>query len=54
MNTGMQDACNLAWKLALVLRGHARPSLLDGYVAERLIACGQLLGPMTGSQARRL
>jgi 2-polyprenyl-6-methoxyphenol hydroxylase-like FAD-dependent oxidoreductase len=22
MNTGMQDACNLAWKLALVFAGH--------------------------------
>lgn len=35
MNTGIQDACNLAWKLALVLRGAAGPALLDGYDAER-------------------
>ena len=35
MNTGMQDAFNLAWKLALVERGLARPSLLDSYSAER-------------------
>ncbi|MEH3144169.1 MAG: FAD-dependent monooxygenase [Methylobacterium frigidaeris] len=35
MNTGIQDAYNLAWKLALVL-GHASPgSLLDSYEAER-------------------
>ncbi|MFJ5833433.1 FAD-dependent monooxygenase [Streptomyces sp. NPDC093089] len=34
MNTGVQDACNLAWKLALVLRG-AGPALLDSYDAER-------------------
>jgi hypothetical protein len=35
MNTGIQDAYNLAWKLALVARGRARPSLLDSYHAER-------------------
>ncbi len=36
MNTGMQDAINLAWKLALVCRGVSRaPVLLDSYDAER-------------------
>jgi 2-polyprenyl-6-methoxyphenol hydroxylase-like FAD-dependent oxidoreductase len=35
MNTGMQDAHNLAWKLAMVHRGHARSKLLDTYHAER-------------------
>lgn len=35
MNTGIQDACNLAWKLALVVRGEAGPALLAGYDAER-------------------
>ncbi|MEU9865268.1 FAD-dependent monooxygenase [Streptomyces sp. NPDC047971] len=35
MNTGIQDACNLAWKLALVLDGEAGPALLDSYDAER-------------------
>lgn len=35
MNTGIQDACNLAWKLAMVLRGHAPESLLESYTAER-------------------
>ncbi len=34
MNTGLQDAANLAWKLALVLRG-SPPALLDTYHAER-------------------
>src|SRR3712207_1698160 len=34
-NTSIQDAYNLAWKLALVLRGAAHPSLLDSYDAER-------------------
>lgn len=35
MNTGLQDAYNLAWKLALVNAGHAAPALLDTYEAER-------------------
>ncbi|KQP15760.1 FAD-dependent monooxygenase [Methylobacterium sp. Leaf93] len=35
MNTGMQDAINLAWKLAMVQRGQAAPSLLDSYSPER-------------------
>ncbi|MFC8447485.1 FAD-dependent monooxygenase [Kitasatospora sp. NPDC057223] len=35
MNTGIQDACNLAWKLALVLRDRAGPGLLTSYDAER-------------------
>lgn len=35
MNTGIQDAYNLAWKLALVLKGAAAPALLDSYEAER-------------------
>ncbi len=38
LNAGLHDGYDLAWKLALVLRGQAQRSLLDGYVAERLIA----------------
>lgn len=34
-NTSIQDAYNLAWKLALVLQGKAAPSLLGTYDAER-------------------
>ena len=34
-NTSIQDAYNLAWKLAAVLQGQAAPSLLDTYSAER-------------------
>jgi 2,4-dichlorophenol 6-monooxygenase len=34
-NTSIQDAYNLAWKLALVLKGHAAPKLLETYDAER-------------------
>jgi 3-(3-hydroxy-phenyl)propionate hydroxylase len=37
-NSGMQDADNLAWKLALVLRGTAPERLLDSYDEERLVA----------------
>lgn len=35
MNTGIQDAYNLAWKLALACRGRAGEALLDSYHAER-------------------
>lgn len=35
MNTGIQDACNLAWKLATAHRGRASPAILDSYEAER-------------------
>ena len=35
MNTGIQDACNLGWKLALVSRGLADAALLDSYQTER-------------------
>ncbi|MFZ4682838.1 MAG: FAD-dependent monooxygenase, partial [Terrimicrobiaceae bacterium] len=35
MNTGIQDSLNLAWKLALVLKGLAKPALLESYNAER-------------------
>lgn len=35
MNTGIQDAHNLAWKLALAVRGIASDGLLDSYDAER-------------------
>ncbi|GGJ41750.1 FAD-dependent monooxygenase [Streptomyces brasiliensis] len=34
-NTGIQDAHNLAWKVAAVLRGWAGPALLDSYETER-------------------
>ena len=35
MNTGLQDAFNLGWKLALVCRGLSGPGLLESYEAER-------------------
>jgi 2-polyprenyl-6-methoxyphenol hydroxylase-like FAD-dependent oxidoreductase len=38
-NAGVQDAINLAWKLAAVVKGEAGPALLDTYEAERLPLC---------------
>ncbi|KIW43555.1 uncharacterized protein PV06_04646 [Exophiala oligosperma] len=35
LNTGIEDALNLAWKLAFVVQGKSSPSLLDSYEAER-------------------
>lgn len=35
LNTGVQDAMNLGWKLALVVKGSAPQTLLDSYHAER-------------------
>ena len=35
LNTGLEDAVNLGWKLAAVLRGWGGPALLDSYTAER-------------------
>jgi 2-polyprenyl-6-methoxyphenol hydroxylase-like FAD-dependent oxidoreductase len=43
MNTGLQDAYNLAWKLALVVKGEASPALLDTYEQERMPVAQQLL-----------
>jgi 2-polyprenyl-6-methoxyphenol hydroxylase-like FAD-dependent oxidoreductase len=45
-NTGVQDAHNLAWKLALVLHGVAGPRLLDTYDQER-----RAIGELTVEQA---
>jgi len=49
MNTGIQDAHNLGWKLAHVLRG-ADPALLDTYQEERLPVARRVLDD---SEARR-
>jgi hypothetical protein len=43
MNTGLQDAYNLAWKLALVVSRQAEDALLDSYEAERLPVADRLL-----------
>jgi 2-polyprenyl-6-methoxyphenol hydroxylase-like FAD-dependent oxidoreductase len=49
MNTGMQDAINLAWKLALVAHGQANAILLDSYSPER-----SAVGDMVLRNATRL
>ena len=43
MNCCMQDAFNLGWKLALVLKGYARHELLDTYEAERRPVAEQVI-----------
>ena len=43
MNVSMADAWNLGWKLAAVLRGTARPELLDTYSAERQEVAEELI-----------
>ncbi len=43
MNTGLQDAYNLAWKLALVTARRAGASLLDSYELERVPVADRLL-----------
>ena len=43
MNTGIQDAYNLAWKMALVLKGFANERILETYNEERLPNARRLL-----------
>lgn len=43
MNTGLQDAYNLGWKLALVVEGRADAELLDSYEEERIPIARRLL-----------
>jgi 2-polyprenyl-6-methoxyphenol hydroxylase-like FAD-dependent oxidoreductase len=43
MNTGLQDAYNLAWKLALVVKGRGETDLLDSYEQERVPVAKRLL-----------
>src|SRR4030095_16910079 len=43
MNTGLGDAVNLAWKLAAVLKGEARPALLDTFEPERIAFARRLV-----------
>jgi 2-polyprenyl-6-methoxyphenol hydroxylase-like FAD-dependent oxidoreductase len=52
MNTGLQDAYNLGWKLAYVVNGHADAKLLDSYELERLPVAEHLLS--TTDRAFRL
>jgi 2-polyprenyl-6-methoxyphenol hydroxylase-like FAD-dependent oxidoreductase len=43
MNTGLQDAYNLAWKLTLVIKGKAKDYLLDTYTEERITIAKNLV-----------
>jgi len=52
MNTGLQDAYNLAWKLALVVKDQAEVALLDSYEEERIPVARRLLN--TTDRAFRL
>ncbi|KAG1791742.1 FAD binding domain-containing protein [Suillus plorans] len=47
LNSGVQDAFNLGWKLALVQKGLADKSLLETYSAERLPVISEMLGVTT-------
>src|SRR5207244_658596 len=48
-NSGIQDAENLAWKLALVLKGQAPDALLDSYAEEREYAADENIRNSTRS-----
>jgi 2-polyprenyl-6-methoxyphenol hydroxylase-like FAD-dependent oxidoreductase len=52
MNTGIQDAYNLGWKLALATAGQAGPGLLDTYEEERLPVAAWTLGITSDLYAR--
>jgi 6-methylpretetramide 4-monooxygenase / 4-hydroxy-6-methylpretetramide 12a-monooxygenase len=43
LNSGLQDAHDIAWKLALALQGRARPALLESFEPERLAADDHVL-----------
>lgn len=43
-NTSIQDSFNLCWKIALVLKGQADPSLLETYTTERAPVAKQIVG----------
>jgi FAD binding domain len=43
VNTGIQDSLNLGWKLALVVKGYARETLLDSYTKERIPVISEML-----------
>ncbi|KAI6117888.1 hypothetical protein EV401DRAFT_2179727 [Pisolithus croceorrhizus] len=44
LNSSVQDAFNIAWKMALVYKGLSPASLLDTYTAERLPVIAEMLG----------
>ena len=52
VNAAFMDAADIAWKLALVVRGTAKPSLLDSYAAERVSPAGSLSLPSADTHGR--
>ena len=48
-NTSIQDAFNIAWKLAMVIKGEANPSLLETYNDERIPVGEQVVKRATKS-----
>jgi 3-(3-hydroxy-phenyl)propionate hydroxylase len=46
-NSGFEDAHNLAWKLAAILKGEAPASLIDSYACERELAADDNIGHST-------
>lgn len=52
--TAMQDAYDLAWKLAMVLHGHAGPELLATYEAERLPVAEMTVALQTANYVERV
>src|ERR1700728_5138315 len=48
-NSGIQDAENLAWKLAALLRGEGSSALIDSYEVERIQAADENIGHSTRS-----
>jgi 2-polyprenyl-6-methoxyphenol hydroxylase-like FAD-dependent oxidoreductase len=53
-NTGIQDAHNLAWKLAAVVNGWAGPGLLDTYQSERLPVMTTMAPLIVSNQEARM
>jgi putative polyketide hydroxylase len=52
--TAIQDAGDLAWKLALVLQGHAGPALLDTYASERYPVAELTVARQTANYVERM
>ncbi|KDR80539.1 hypothetical protein GALMADRAFT_61028, partial [Galerina marginata CBS 339.88] len=54
VNTGIQDSFNLGWKLALVAKGLARPSILQSYSEERIPVITEMIEQTTKLLKRTL
>jgi len=54
VNTGIQDSFNLGWKLALVVKGLAPPSLLESFTEERIPVIAEMISQTTKLLKRTL